>query len=56
MHAPLSTSFNEPFGPRREPGARLIAPILLLAPGEAPEGRARGIQDTATRVQSKSGT
>jgi hypothetical protein len=45
---------NEPFGSRPEPGARMIAPILLQPPGEVPEGRARGLQDTATRVQSKS--
>jgi hypothetical protein len=45
---------NEPFGSRSEPGACLIAPSLLLPPGEVPEGRARGVQDTATRVQSDS--
>jgi hypothetical protein len=45
---------NEPLGSRPEPGARMIAPILLQPPGEVPEGRARGLQDTATRVQSKS--
>jgi len=45
---------NEPFGSRPEPGACLIAPILLLPPGEVPEGRARGVQDTATQVQSES--
>ncbi len=49
-----SNSRNEPFGSRPEPGARLIASILLLPPGEVPEGRARGVQDTATRVQSES--
>jgi hypothetical protein len=32
---------NEPFGSRPEPGAYLIASILLLPPGEVPEGRAR---------------
>jgi hypothetical protein len=30
----------DPFGARPEPGARLIAPIMLLPPREAPEGRA----------------
>ena len=47
-------SGNEPFGSRSEPGAHLIASILRLPLGEAPEGRARGVQDTATRVQSES--
>jgi len=32
----------------------MIASTLLLPPGEAPEGRARGVQDTATRGQSES--
>jgi len=45
---------NEPFGSRPEPGALLIAFFLLLPPGEVPEGRARGVQDTATQVQSES--
>ena len=45
---------NEPFGSRPEPGIQLIALILQLLPGEVPEGRARGIQDTASRVQSES--
>ena len=45
---------NEPFGSRPEPGAYLITFILLLPPGEVPEGRARGVQDTATRVRSES--
>jgi hypothetical protein len=45
---------NEPFGSRPEPGSYLIASILLLPSGEAPEGRARGVQDTATQVQSGS--
>ena len=45
---------NEPFGSRPEPGAYLIASILPLPPGEVPEGRARGVQDTATRVRSES--
>jgi len=48
------SSCNEPFGSRPEPGAHLLASILLSPPGEAPEGRARGVQDTATRVQSES--
>ncbi len=48
------SSGNDPFGSRPEPGAHLIAPILLLPPGEVPEGRARGVQDTAARVQSGS--
>jgi len=39
---------NEPFGSRPEPGAYLIAPVLLLPPGEVPEGRARGDQVSAT--------
>ena len=47
-------SSNDPFGSRPEPGAYLIAPILMLPPGEVPEGRARGVQDTATQVQSES--
>jgi UPF0716 family protein affecting phage T7 exclusion len=41
-------SGNDPFGSRLEPGTYLIASILLLTPGEVPEGRARGVQDTAT--------
>ena len=45
---------NEPFGSRPEPGTYLIAPILLSLPGEVPEGRARGVQDTAAQVQSES--
>ena len=45
---------NEPFGSRPEPGAYEITSILLLPPGEAPKGRARGVQDTATRAQSES--
>jgi hypothetical protein len=44
---------NDPFGSRPKPGAYLIAPILLLPPSEVPEGRARGLQDTAARVQSE---
>jgi hypothetical protein len=48
------SSCNEPFGSRPEPGANLIAPILLLPPGEVPEGRARGVQDTVTSVGSES--
>jgi hypothetical protein len=47
-------SSNDPFGSRPEPGAHLIASNLLLSSGEVPEGRARGVQDTATRVQSES--
>jgi hypothetical protein len=47
-------SGNEPFGSRPEPGICRIASILLLPPGEVPEGRARGVQDTASRVQSES--
>ena len=49
-----TTSVNEPFGSRPEPGAYRIASILLSPPGEVPEGRARGVQDTATQVQSES--
>jgi len=45
---------NEPFGSRPEPGVHLIVSILLSPPGEAPEGGARGHQDTASRVQSES--
>ena len=45
---------NEPFGSRPEPGGFLIALILLSPPGEVPKGRARGVQDTATQVQSES--
>ena len=45
---------NEPFGSRPEPGAYLIASILLLPHGEVPEGRARGVQDTATQEKSES--
>jgi hypothetical protein len=45
---------NEPFGSRPEPGAYLTASILQSLPGEVPEGRARGVQDTATQVQSES--
>jgi len=53
--APLSgLSCNEPFGSRPEPGASLIAPILELPPGEVPEGRARGCQDTVMRVRCES--
>jgi len=48
------SSCNDPNGSRPEPGASMIASTLLLPPGEAPEGRARGVQDTATRVQSES--
>jgi len=47
-------SSNDPFGSRPEPGVRLIASSLPLPPGEAPEGRARDVQDTATRVKSES--
>lgn len=42
---------NDPNGYRLEPGACLIVLILLLRPGEAPEGRARGGQDTTTQAQ-----
>jgi hypothetical protein len=45
---------DERIGSRPEPGAYLIASILLLPPGEVPEGRAGGLQDTATIVQSES--
>jgi len=31
---------NEPFGSRPEPGAYVLTSILLLPPGEVPEGRA----------------
>jgi hypothetical protein len=50
----FGTLGNEPFGSRPEPGACLIASILVSPPGEAPEGRARGVQDTARQVQSES--
>ena len=45
---------NEPFGSRPEPGIYVTAPILLLPPGEVPEGRARAVQDTAPQGQSES--
>ena len=51
---PTGVSCNEPFGSRPEPGTLVIASILHLPPGEVPEGRARGVQDTATQVQSES--
>ena len=51
---PVREPGNDPFGSRPEPGAYLIASILLLPPGEVPEGRARGVQDTAAGVQSES--
>jgi hypothetical protein len=47
-------SSNEPFGSRPEPGAPLFAHTLRIPPSEVPEGRARDVQDTATRVQSES--
>jgi hypothetical protein len=47
---------NEPFGSRPEPGTYLTALSLRLLPGEVPEGRARGIQDTVTQAQSESET
>jgi hypothetical protein len=50
----ISNSRNEPFCSRPEPGAYRIASILLPTPGEVPEGRARGVQDTAMKVQSES--
>jgi len=50
----LGLEGNEPFGSRPEPGAYLIASTLLSPPGEVPEGRARGDQDTATQAQSES--
>ena len=43
---------NDPFGSRPEPGDQVLAPILLLPPGKVPEGRARGVQDTARQVKS----
>ena len=49
----MRASSNDPFGSRPEPGAYLFASILLLPPGEAPEGRARGIQDTAHQDRNK---
>jgi hypothetical protein len=45
---------NEPFGSRPEPWIRLTGSIHQPIRGEAPKGRARGIQDSATRVQSES--
>jgi hypothetical protein len=36
----LEQARNEPFGSRPEPGFYLLAPILLLPPGEVPAGRA----------------
>jgi hypothetical protein len=51
---PTGSPRNEPFGSRPEPGTYLTALFLLLPPGEVPEGRARGVQVTATKVQSES--
>lgn len=48
------SSHNDPFGSRPEPGTCLIASIMLSPPGEAPEGRARGVQDTAEKPPSES--
>jgi hypothetical protein len=48
------SSRNEPFGSRPETGAKLIASTLRLPPGEVPEGRARGVQDTAPHIQRES--
>jgi hypothetical protein len=45
---------NEPFGSRPEPGTYLTAPVLQSPPGKVLEGRARGVQDTATKVKSES--
>jgi hypothetical protein len=45
---------NDPNGFRPEPGTHMIASTLLFPPGEVPEGRAHGVQDTAVRVQSES--
>ena len=56
IQLPTAFSRNEPFGSRPEPGTRVMASILSLPPGEVPEGRARGVQDTAVRVQSESET
>jgi len=41
MLGPTGVSCNDPNGSRPEPGIYLIASILLLPPGEAPEGRAK---------------
>jgi hypothetical protein len=49
----MRTSRNDPFGSRPEPGAYLIASILRSPPGEVPEGRARGVQDTAQQAKSE---
>ena len=54
MILPTGSFGNEPFGSPPEPGADLIASILLLPPGEVPEGPARADQDTATPVRSES--
>ena len=54
VHVLTGVSCNEPFGSRSEPGAHLITFVLLVPPGEVPEGRARVHQDTATQVQSES--
>ena len=44
----------EPFGSRPEPGAHSLNSAYVLPHGEVPEGRARGVQDTATQVPSES--
>ncbi len=49
-----AVSSNGPNGSRPEPGAHVIAFILFLSPGEVPEGRARGDQDTATQHKRES--
>ena len=37
----MRTPCNGPFGSRPEPGVQLLAPTLLLPPGEVPERAAR---------------
>ena len=46
--------YNAPFGSRPEPATRLIAFLLLSSPGEVPEGKAGGVQDTATQAKRDS--
>jgi hypothetical protein len=43
---PTGVSCNEPFGSRPEPGVYLIASILLLPPGEVPEGKAGSLGES----------
>jgi hypothetical protein len=51
--ANYDVSSNDPFGSRSEPGKYLTASTLQLPPGEAPEGRASGVQATTQKVLSE---